>query len=69
LLIKIALKKAAVIAKAPLASIHAINFSSYNNINLISRIADVPNDVIYFGSADKENIMTHAQGIPVFMKQ
>jgi hypothetical protein len=50
---------------APLAS----NFSSYNNINLISRIADVPNDEIYFGSADKDNIMTHTQGIPVFMKQ
>lgn len=42
-----------------------IQYAIDHKFDLISVMADVPEDDIYFGRTDKENILTNAGGIPV----
>jgi nucleotide-binding universal stress UspA family protein len=42
-----------------------IQYAGQNKFDLIAVMSDVPADEIYFGRADKENILTNEFGIPV----
>jgi len=42
-----------------------LQYAAEHHFDLISVMSDVPNDEIYFGRADKENILTNETGIPV----